>query len=313
MATNKIEFKIVKDTDGNEIDLNGLSLTATRSLLTLLSSLTNIIDITDSNKEVKIKIIKGSATIIAEGPETIIEEVEKDFEEVVEHKATNKALVSYWGDIQSLFQANGLEYEANFYKGHTKVPVIDKIKTSRKFKPKVKRSKKTSEMSLSFITGKLIEVGGKKPNIHVINNGVDSYTIACEESEAIEVNKFLYKQIFLSAWCRKRPNENPTYTYCDFYIDNKVFDEFRKFMEENQKQNEVDALISLHNKLKTYLDSKDFGNMRKFLRLYNHESLDVSTLKTILVITKSFKEEEKIKELRQSIKDILESKIGTLV
>ena len=45
------------------------------------------------------------------------------------------------------------------------------------------------------------------------------------------------------------------------------------------------------------------------MRLYNHTSTDVSTLKTILVITKSFKNNDQISVIRQSIKDILE-KIG---
>jgi hypothetical protein len=313
MPTSKIEFKIVKDTNGHDIDLNNMSLAVTRTLLSLLTSLTNIIDLADNNHQVNIKIIQGSATLVAEGPEAIIQEVETDFNEVVEHKATNKALVGFWGDIQTVFQANGLEYEANIYKGQVKVPVLEKIKTSNTFKPKIRRIKKDSETSLSFVTGKLYEVGGKKPNIHVVGNAAENYTIGCDENEAIKVNKFLYKQVYLSAWRKKKSGENPTYTFCDFYVDNNVFDDFKQFIDENSKLKEVDALVSLHNKLKGFLDSRDFGNMRKFLRLYKHESLDVSTLKTILVITKSFKEEEKISDLRKSIKDILESKIGTLV
>lgn len=313
MSGNKIEFKIVRDSSGKHVDLTNMSMMSTKSLLTLLTSLTNILEEFTDGKNVKIQIVKGSATLVAEAPETVIREVQNGFNEVIENKSANKQLVENWQSIQSLIQGNGLEYEANFYTGSVKVPIIERIKSSKKFRVRTKRRKVGNETDLIFITGKLIEVGGKKPNIHIIQVSDEKYTVACNESQAIKVNKFLYKDVQLSIWRTKKTNGVILYSFCDFYIDEPTYNDYANFITSLYQKNEVDALLELHQILRKYIERKDHGKLKKLLRLFNHESLDVSTLKTILVVTKSLKDNFEIAELRKSLKGILETKIGTLV
>ena len=62
--------------------------------------------------------------------------------------------------------------------------------------------------------------------------------------------------------------------------------------------------------LKTIIGQQDFGKLRKFLRLYNHASVESTILKTILVNTKAFNNNTDISDIRNSLKDILEKKVG---
>ncbi|HEY9047447.1 MAG TPA: hypothetical protein VIN08_16185 [Ohtaekwangia sp.] len=314
MSGNKIEFKIVKDAKGKEVDLAAMSIVATRSLITLMQSLTNILSESANDQSVKIQILKGSATLVAEAPEAIIKKVHKDFDDVIQNKSTNKYLVDNWLSIQTLIQEDGLEYEANFYTRSSKVPVLEKIKSSKKFKVKATRKRLPSDTDLIFLSGKLIEVGGKIPNIHIISgNSEDKYTVGCGESEAIKVNKFLYQSVMLSVWRTKKASSAIKYTFCDFYTEETIYNRFTEFITDFNKKEEVDALVLLHGKFREYIEGKDFGHLRKLMRLFNHDSVSASTLKTILIITKSLKDHEDVSQLRRSLKEKLESKIGTLV
>lgn len=314
MSGNKIEFKIVKDAKGKDVDLAAMSMVATRSLITLMQSLTNILSDSANDQNVKIQILKGSATLVAEASEAVIKKVHKDFDEVTQNKSTNKYLVENWLSIQSLIQENGLEYEANFYTRSAKVPVLEKIKSSKKFRVKTTRRRLPSDTDLVFLSGKLIEVGGKIPNIHVVSkNDEEKYTVACEEHEAIKVNKFLYQRIMLSAWRTKKANGVVKYSFCDFYIDEVIYDQLDGFTKDLNAKEEINALVEIHTKFREFIEKKDFGNLRKLMRLFSHDSIDISTLKTVLIITKSLKDQSEVSELRQTLKKILESKIGTLV
>jgi len=313
MSENKIEFRIVKDTSGKHIDLKSMSIGAARSMVVILQSLTNILNEVGDGRNVKIKISKGSAAIAALGPENVIKKVQTGFNEVAENRCTNKQLVEHWLSIQSLIKSNGLEYDANFYTKSGKTSLVDTIKNSKKFRVKSKRRRVGKDTDLIFLSGKLIEIGGKNPNIHIIADNEEKYTIACNEDEAIKVNKFLYKQLDLSVWRTKKTNGIITYLFCDFYINEKTFDLLKVFLDQFNNEDDVKSLLVLHDQLRDFIKAGDLGNLRKFLRLFQHECLDASTLKTILIGTKAIKEKEEISELRSSIKEILEGKIGSLV
>lgn len=303
---SKIEFKILKDKNGNDIDLRNMSLPSTRAFLILLRSLTNIVNL-KTTKDVNIKILEGSAVVVAEGADNIIEEIEKDFNDVVNSKSVKKEVVENWREIQTLFKENGLEYEANFYRGADRRPVFENIKTHTKFKLRTFRNTYTT--SVKFISGKLIEIGGQRPNIHV-TTGAEIITIDCSEREAINVNRFLYQPIQVCTWKRKAHNQNPTYAFCDFYINEGQFRDIESFFIKFQSSDEIKKLELVHEEFRKYAESKNWGVAAKWLRPFNNECFDVSTLKTVLIITKSFKETEGIREIREAIKQKLEHKIG---
>lgn len=311
MANGRLELKIVKDSNGKPIELDNMSLYAAKALNTFLNSLIQIIEGMDEKDRdgIRIQIVKGSACVVASGPETKINVLENDFDEVADNTSSKKDLVHNWKFIQKTIIANGLDYEINFYDSkNVKRPVVKKLKESHVFR--VKTTRKKSDTNISFLKGKLMEIGGLKPNFHLFHNDIESI-IHCDEVSAQKINKFLYQEISISTWAKVIPGSKPHYTYCDLYVNQDDFvKEIKTFINGNKKLSESEEFVSIHDKFKSYIDNQDFGRLKKIMRLYDHTSTDVSTLKSILVITKSFKKNEQISGIRQSIKDILEKKIG---
>lgn len=73
---------------------------------------------------------------------------------------------------------------------------------------------------------------------------------------------------------------------------------------------ESDKFVKLHDEIKSFLDVQDFKSVNDLMKYYLDESSSVGDLKTILVITKSFKENEVIGDTRKEIVKLLEAKLG---
>lgn len=299
MSTDKLELKIVKDSKGNDIQLTDMSIETSRSLIVLIEALAKIVETTPDSEGMTIQVTNGSACVAVSGNNKQINTFQEDFDQIVQNKSTNKQLVESWRDIQNLFIANGLQYEANFTTGNKKTNVYTQIKTAKSFRTKSIRDN-NAKFKLVFLRGKLIEIGGKNPNIHIQDlNDDKSITIACEEQEARKVNSFLYNEIFVSAWEKTSYNKNPEYRFCDVYVNENLFNEFQNFISNDL--GEPDRLIKLHDKMRSFIKKEDFGNLKKFLRLFNHTSMDNNILKSILVFTKSFREDSKLKDIRSNL------------
>ena len=78
MSENKLQIRITKDANGNDIELDSMSLAATKSFVALLESLTKIIELTPNNEGIKIQVIKGSATAIAIGSNAQMKSISDD-------------------------------------------------------------------------------------------------------------------------------------------------------------------------------------------------------------------------------------------
>lgn len=302
MALDKLEFKIIKEADGSDIDLSKLSLKATESLIILLESMKTIISNTPGGEDVKIQVIKGSARVITEAPEEIISSVLDGYERVITKSETNADIVAPWRQLQNLFQANGLVYDAFFTtKTHTR-SLEKEIKKSKEFR--AKPIKRYSTFHLEFIKGKLIEVGGKKPNIHLS----DRSPIRCTENDAIAVNKFLYQNIELLIRRQAREDEEEL-TFCGFFPVEGHQLYFLDLVEQYHNLPLDNFLEYIHYKLKDLLDKKDFGMVKKIFRIFDHLSVDVNIFKTILIITKSFAKNPELKDIRGKFYHTLKNKL----
>ena len=72
----------------------------------------------------------------------------------------------------------------------------------------------------------------------------------------------------------------------------------------------IKHLMDLHYECRDYIENKTFEEFKVFLESFLREDVDVNELRTILIITKSFKENEILKEVRQKIKDLETLKLG---
>jgi hypothetical protein len=70
----------------------------------------------------------------------------------------------------------------------------------------------------------------------------------------------------------------------------------------------TEPLKKLHHEIKDFLDNRKFGELNVFLQKYINS--DIGFLRTILVITKTFREEPELKKTLNKISENLQSKIN---
>lgn len=305
MSNGKLKLTIKENSKGHRVHLNDMTLQESKALIELLEGLTSIIEQSSDGEDVKLQVVDGSIELVADTTDKIISEIEAGFREVTNNRSANKELVEGWRRIQDLVKANGLHYEATFHHGNKSVSILETLQKAKRFKTKSTRKK--AEYELLFIDGRLIENGGSVPNLHIVDKAGKKYTVDCTEPQARKVNSLLYQPIKLTVWSKLTSIAN--YTFCDFYLEKYIFDDFRDFVKSNQDDYD-DFLNKLHYKIKSYLDDPDLKTLNQFLKLFNHTSVETSTLKTILIITKAFRDNQAIKPIRQEIKELLEKKLG---
>ena len=77
---------------------------------------------------------------------------------------------------------------------------------------------------------------------------------------------------------------------------------------EKKDRDFIDHLKNIHYGFKDALDEKNYDKVIEMMELYDEKN-DVNELKTILVITQSFKEHEKLGEPRKRLLEIFDRKM----
>ena len=191
---------------------------------------------------------------------------------------------------------------------NTKTVLIDKIR-ERKFLG-IKKKRIASDTKIVLIKGNLSKSGGEDdPQLVLTINGLPA-VVHCNKETVRKVDPYKYKEILISTWCKNAPDKRPHYTYCDIYIHERDFDEFKDFTTKLYTLSESDEFSHIHEKFKSYFLDENFPKAKKLMRLFAHPSTNTSTLKSVLVVTKAFKDQVDIKDIRNTVKEILEKKIG---
>jgi hypothetical protein len=308
---SKLEIKIIKDSKKDDAELHAMSLEVAKAFLTIVDSVTKIIEQIPDNENLKINIKSGSVTLLVEGDG--IDILQKDFLDVIEKGSTDKLMVEPWRNIQNLFRNNGLQYEATISTDKVQTSIFEILKKSKTLRTKPSK-RQVAKTNIQFIEGKLIEIGGKSPNIHVELSSNKKITIGCTESNAFKARNYLYQTIFLSSWVQIK-NGVKEYELCDSYKvgQDSVYYKLNKFIEEFENaEDEIESLSILHDECRNYLDGKDYGNFRKFLRLFIHHSTDVNTLHTILILGQFFRDNSRLKDQINDMEILFNAKVKNL-
>ena len=307
--STRIELKINTE-KGNDVSLSNMSLATTKSFIVLLESITSIVENTPANDSIRIQVKEGSAQVDIEGTDAAMDMIVEDFNEVSNNQSRKPRIVHNWRNIQSLLIANGFGFEVNIHRANGVEPLLQKIKLAKAYRVKPKRRK--SDTQIKFLKGKLIEIGGVRPNIHI--HTIDGEKIIqCDEATAIKIKSFLYKEIRLSIWSKEAVETKPQLSFCDKYIHEHDYNELKEFISGTQDLSESEEFGKIHDKLISYLapgDNRSIGKARKIIRLYIHPTTEIGILKSILVITKSFQNVAKLKDDREKIRALIEEKIG---
>ena len=299
-----MEFKINSDSHKRHVSPNSMSLEAAKSFKVLMESLSRIIELSANGNDYELKITDNSLGIAVIGNE-IVGKIKTDFELLTNNNSIDEQLLKPWNRIRQLIIRNGLDYDACFFDiNGKKDQILSKIKSRPIFKHPIEQN---ILPTLKFISGKLIDAGGKLPNLHIETEQQPTITISCTENEAKAATLFLYNNVYISVWEEKPQHNKTKHKLCDIYECANLFDGLNGFIADFKNEaDEIKALKKLHYKCRDYLDKKDYKTFNIFLKLFNNPSTDVNELNTILIITRSFNENYIFWEERTKLKALFD-------
>ncbi len=293
MAENKFVLRITKDANGQDIDIKAMSLETVKKFMVLAEAFTKIVELTPNNQKITLSITGNSIGMVAEGED--VKTMKEQYEKAKEGDMQVRSLFQPYNAIQSLISANGYEFEAIQFTDGEEKSIQQELKDNGVFKSKPE--KKIFNFFPIFVTGYFYEGGGKvKKNLHIQTVESDkTYKVACTPETSRRARKFLEGTIFISAW-KGSSTKGEEYLFCDAYDHPNMFNELKKFIDDIRDKDEIEVLSEIHDKIRQYIDKKYFGRLRKLIRLFLHESVDINILNEFLLLTPSVRHEEKIKD-----------------
>lgn len=303
-----IEIILKKDSAGNDIQLNKMSLSASKSLREILDALITIVEF-EKDLDLKIGLEKGSAAQkLISDEKGHLDVVYNKILEASEGEPTRENL--YVNQLNVIYRNFKKFNDYGIYYNHNSKKEDIKPLFQRKFRNVRSRANLDNNFSIKFFKGILELNGGKNPNFHITANGLP-YTIQCSKTEARKVNSFLYQEINISAWVKEKKN-NIEYNFCDIYAGDSehYFDELKSFFKDLKNKKGTEPFHFISEKLESYYNKKDYAGAKKLIRTFINSYSLPTYLRTILVVSKSFKEDENLKGLLLEVEKLLSTKIG---
>lgn len=286
---DELIIRISKDSIGENVSLNNMSLDLVNTLKDILTSFSNFANITESQSDVRISLFEGSVgfalrDIPNETSDTIIgifDGTEKDTAKIRYLKEVQEALSKYNSQQFSFIlnrQGKNIDYT-----NEIKAKVVS-----------FKRVQKTTRYSISFIEGILYDCGGKNPNIHINHNNVLEYTIGCTEAQAKAIVNKLYGKVFLSVLkVSKAGVDKPTYQLLETYLSKDTMDVYKTLHQSFESKTGIDKYGYLFDSIQEIIlnPNKPNTEINKVIRLFNNINSDKGTLNTILIAAKPVSKE----------------------
>ena len=304
MSTDKLEIKLTF-VDEEYVDLNNMSVKALESFLSVTNSLKNISE--SVSDELTFTIKNGSAYACANASKDIIGNIYFKIDEAIKGESTDEIVTSNLRNIQKEIQNSVFKYQ--FFYGNE---ILDtRIKAAKKIAKK--RTKQLFENKLEIISGYFNQIGGNDPNYHFdYGNGV-RLTIDCTINETEELKEYLYKTI--SSLVVKKTFEDeqtkPIFEHKSIIEDEFVYP-FKEFLRNYNSINDlVDKLEIIYDFVNN--SEKKEKYIELLLRAFKSPVFDISEIKTVLVISKSFQEKnENIRKNRAELLKVYDSLLKQL-
>ncbi|NKI31260.1 hypothetical protein [Croceivirga thetidis] len=304
---DKIEILIKRDSAGNPIDLESMSLADSKAFSEILISLIKIVEF-EKDLHLKIGVRKSSAVKSIIGPTDHMEIVYKKIEKASKSEVDrDNFYVKHLNKIREKAYQNE-DFDITYTKKGNRISI--KPLFTNQFKTTRNTQKGKGDFKIKFLNGTLTDCGGIKPNFH-ISVGESSFTIKCSPEEARMLGGKLYENINVCAWV-KEENEKETYKLCDVYDEKEaeLFFDLSDFFKLLKNKEGTEPFHFISDKLEDFYDNKDYDGAVKFIKPFIHESSLPVYLRTILVVSKGLKNVMPLTGLLNEVEGYLESKIG---
>ncbi|WP_271855693.1 hypothetical protein [Patiriisocius marinus] len=303
MSKEKIEITL-NYVDGEYVDLNNMSIKALESFLSVTNSLKNIAE--SISQEITFTIKKGSAYTAVNGSSFEIGNIYNTIDEAISGESIDDNITSNLRNIQKELQNEVFKYQFKY----ADINLDERIRSAKKITKK--RTRGTYQTELTVLSGFFNSIGGNDPNYHFDYGAGQKTIIDCTIKDVDELKDYLYKTIscLVIKKFQLEDTEKITYYHCSILQDNQV-KYFREFSNRLNKAND------LFERLELIYDFTDNSNsliedLSILLKSYHLFFSDINELKTLLIITKSLKDNPKIKNYRKSLLENFEHTVNKI-
>lgn len=302
METDKIEIKLDYAED-SYVNLENLSIKALESFLSVTNSLKNIAEAVSTNITFTIK--KGSAYTAVNGSISDIKCMYEKIAEAIDGESEDEIITSNLRIIQKEIQNVIFNYQFSY----SNINIDNKLRALKKIVKK--RSKNHYKNELTILSGYFNSIGGNDPNYHFDYGTGQRTIIECTIPEAIELKNYLYQTI--SCLVQKRyvqdDFDNVTYFHCSV-LKNEQVKIFQDFVTNlNQTKNLLERLDFIYELIDNSISKIE--DLAILLKSYKYFFNEVNEYKTLLILSKSVKENPLIKNLREDLLKDFENQMNS--
>lgn len=294
------QFQItLEEIDGHKVNLESMSSQQLSSFITVLSSLKSMTKSMTKDDDLTFRIRKGSAICEAIAPsmDDLIEEVEL----AINGQSDNKEITTHLRTIQDELKKDNYGYTF-FYQGtDSSLNLHEKLKRSKRIRAKSKTNIATYKVEC--LSGKLNAIGGVNPNYHLDFSLGESLIINCSEEEAKVINLNLYNPLSVLVVCKEYENENKKdERQHKIIVEEKYADLLRDYLRlyYDKSKSFVEQLTVTYDFVYDLFDKEDREESLKILKyllcVFNFKHFHLSEIKTLLVLSKSYKNHFFIKD-----------------
>ena len=308
MSSNKFEIHI----EGKNVSLQMMSLDAAKALQAFVEALTKLAEMQKNPEDYKISLNKGSIKVSIDSSPEHIEVLENQIQEVVENKSKNKEAIDTLNKIHDTVLIEGLKFNISLTKRGVSKNYTDVFKRDRRFSRK-RSERRKPKFTLKFYKGRLFNIGGHSPNIHIEINRSENKTIKCSETDAKNIVKYIYSEVIVAVWDDNKTaiGKDNSYELCDHYINGSE-QVYKAYITKIDSLSHDECLQFIYSEIESLIVKSEFKKIDKFIRLFNHKSVHPEYLRMILVATKPIRDNEAISLVRNLIKEKCESVIGKI-
>ncbi|SOU86794.1 conserved hypothetical protein [Tenacibaculum dicentrarchi] len=303
MSKEKIEITL-NYVDGEYVDLNNMSIKALESFLSVTNSLKNIAE--SISQEITFTIKKGSAYTSVNGSSVEIGNIYNTIDEAISGKSIDDNVTSNLRNIQKELQNEVFKYQFKY----ADINLDERIRSAKKITKK--RTRNTYQTELAVLSGFFNSIGGNDPNYHFDYGAGQKTIIDCTIKDVDTLKDYLYKTIscLVIKKFKIEDTEKISYYHCSILQDSQV----KYFREFSNKLNNTHDLFERLDLIYDFVDNSNslIEDLSILLKSYHLFFSDINELKTLLIITKSLKDNPKIKNYRKTLLDNFEHTINQI-
>lgn len=284
--TNELKIKIIKDSQGNDLDLSNITIEAADALKVFIDSMVDFAKTYSDTSSVKLKLDNGSIETALVYPDE--EEISNDIDEILTFQSDKQKRVEILRKIQDKIQLNGLTYQVFIDKQNQPTQEITQIFKGRKFR----KTRQTFDRnySIEFIEGELYESGGKSTvNVHIHNQELDKeYKVECTKPQAKRLNERLYSKVYLSVTKIIKTESEIEYRYIDSYLKEETYLFYKSIHERLTTEDSIEKYDLIYDHIVGIINNDEISNEEiiKIMRLYDNKFSEKGIIRTILMTLK---------------------------